>query len=38
MTGGQGWTAALVPFGILLLFAVVVGVPGLLLAGRRVRP
>ncbi|MFN8189212.1 MAG: ABC transporter permease [Nocardioidaceae bacterium] len=38
MTGGQGWTAALLPFGILLLFAVVVGVPGLLLAGRRVRP
>lgn len=38
LTGGQGWTAALLPFGILLLFAVVVGIPGLLLAGRRVRP
>jgi ABC-2 type transport system permease protein len=38
MTGGQGWTAALLPFGILLLFAAVVGIPGLLLAGRRVRP
>ncbi len=38
MTGGQGWTAALEPVGALLLFAVVVGVPGLLLAGRRVRP
>ena len=38
MTGGQGWTAALGPVAALLLFAVVVGVPGLLLAGRRVRP
>ena len=38
MTGGQSWTAALPPVGALLLFAVVVGVPGMLLAGRTVRP
>ncbi|MFN8195757.1 MAG: ABC transporter permease [Nocardioidaceae bacterium] len=38
MSGGQGWTSVLPPVGALLLFAVVVGVPGLLLAGRTVRP
>ncbi len=38
MTGGQSWTAALPPVGALLLFAVVVGVPGMLLAARTVRP
>jgi ABC-2 type transport system permease protein len=38
MTGGQDWTATLGPVGALLLFAVVVGVPGLVLAGRSVRP
>ena len=38
MTGGQDWTAVLGPVGILLAFAVVVGLPGLVLAGRTVRP
>ncbi len=38
MTGGQSWTAALPPVGAMLLFAVVIGVPGLILAGNRVRP
>jgi ABC-2 type transport system permease protein len=38
MTGGQDWTATLGPVGALLLFAVVVGTPGLVLAGRAVRP
>lgn len=38
LTGGQDWTSALVPTGILLLFAVAVGLPGVLLAGRTVRP
>ncbi len=38
MTGGQGWTAVAGPVGALLLFAVVVGVPGLVLARRTVRP
>ena len=38
MSGGQSWTSVLPPVGALLLFAVVVGVPGLLLAGRTVRP
>lgn len=37
MTGGQDWTAVAGPVGALLLFAVVVGVPGLVLAGRTVR-
>ncbi len=38
LTGGRDWTAALEPVGALLLFSVVVGVPGLLLARRTVRP
>ncbi len=38
MTGGEGWTAAFVPMGMLLLFAAIVGVPGVLLARRTVRP
>lgn len=38
MTGGQDWTATLGPIGALLVFAVVVGLPGLILAGRTVRP
>lgn len=38
MTGGRDWTAALPPVGALLLFAAVVGIPGLWLAGRLVRP
>jgi ABC-2 type transport system permease protein len=38
MTGGQDWTAVAGPVGALLLFAVVVGIPGLLLAGRMMRP
>ncbi len=38
MTGGQDWTAVAGPVGALLLFAAVVGIPGLLLAGRVMRP
>ncbi len=38
LTGGQDWTSALGPAGILLLFTLVVGVPGVLLARRTVRP
>ncbi len=38
LSGGQGWTHALPPVAALLAFAVIVGVPGLLLAGRTVRP
>lgn len=38
LTGGRDWTSALVPVTALLLFTVVVGVPGLLLARRSVRP
>lgn len=38
LSGGQPWTAALGPAGAMLVFAVVVGLPGLLLAGRTVRP
>lgn len=38
MTGGHGWTSVWGPVSALLIFAVVVGVPGLLLAGRTVRP
>ncbi len=38
LSGGQPWTAALGPAGIMVIFAVVVGLPGLLLAGRTVRP
>lgn len=37
LTGGRDWTAVLEPAGYLLLFAVVVGAPGLFLAGRTVR-
>ncbi len=37
LTGGRDWTAALEPAGYLLLFAAVVGVPGLILAGKAVR-
>lgn len=38
LTGGRDWTSALGPVAALLLFTVVVGVPGLLLARRSVRP
>lgn len=38
LTGGRDWTAALEPVGALLLFTAVVGIPGLLLARRTVRP
>jgi linearmycin/streptolysin S transport system permease protein len=38
LTGGRDWTAALEPVGALLLFSLVVGIPGLLLARRTVRP
>ena len=38
MTGGQDWTSTFGPIGALLLFAVGVGLPGLVLAGRTVRP
>jgi ABC-2 type transport system permease protein len=38
MTGGQEWTAVFGPVGALLLFAAVVGLPGLILAGRTVHP
>lgn len=38
LSGGQSWTAALGPAAAMLAFAVVVGLPGLLLAGRTVRP
>jgi len=38
MSGGEGWTAALIPAGILLVFAAVIGIPGILLARRTVRP
>jgi ABC-2 type transport system permease protein len=37
MTGGQDWTAALPAVGALLLFAGVIGIPGMMLAGRTVR-
>lgn len=38
MTGGGAWTDALVPAVWMLVFAVLVGLPGLLLARRVVRP
>jgi ABC-2 type transport system permease protein len=38
ISGERGWTGALLPAGYMLIFAVVVGLPGLLLAGRTVRP
>ena len=38
LTGGRDWTSALGPAGALLLFTLVVGVPGLILADRTVRP
>ncbi|MFT3874111.1 MAG: ABC transporter permease [Nocardioides sp.] len=38
LSGGQSWTHALPPVAALLAFTVIVGVPGLLLAGRTVRP
>jgi linearmycin/streptolysin S transport system permease protein len=38
MTGGQEWTSVAGPVAALLLFAVVVGIPGLVLAGRTMRP
>jgi ABC-2 type transport system permease protein len=38
LTGGRDWTSALGPAGALLLFTLVVGVPGLILANRTVRP
>ena len=38
MSGGQAWTAVAVPVGVLLLFTVVIGVPGLILARRTVKP
>lgn len=38
LSGGQPWTAALGPAGAMLIFALIVGLPGLLLAGRTVRP
>ncbi len=38
MSGGQDWTAVAGPVGVLLLFTVVIGVPGLILARRTVRP
>ncbi|MDH3301330.1 MAG: ABC transporter permease [Acidimicrobiia bacterium] len=38
LSGGQSWTAALGPAGAMLIFAAAVGLPGLLLAGRTVRP
>ncbi|MEZ5194749.1 MAG: hypothetical protein R2734_21280 [Nocardioides sp.] len=38
LCGGLEWSAALGPLAALLLFAVVVGVPGLFLASRTVRP
>lgn len=37
MTGGQDWTAVAGPVAALLLFAAVVGIPGLVLAGRVIR-
>jgi ABC-2 type transport system permease protein len=38
LSGGQPWTAALGPAAVMLVFALVIGVPGMLLAGRTVRP
>jgi ABC-2 type transport system permease protein len=38
LTGGRDWTSAVGPTLALLLFTVLIGVPGLLLAGRIVRP
>ncbi len=38
LSGGQPWTAALGPAAVMLVFALVIGLPGLLLAGRTVRP
>ncbi|MEZ5094036.1 ABC transporter permease [Nocardioides sp.] len=38
MTGGQSWTAVAGPVAALLLFAAVVGIPGLVLARRTMRP
>jgi len=38
MTGGRDWTSTLEPVGALLLFAAVIGIPGLLLSSRTVRP
>jgi ABC-2 type transport system permease protein len=38
LTGGRDWTSALAPAGALLVFTVVVGVPGLILARRTLRP
>jgi ABC-2 type transport system permease protein len=38
LTGGRDWTSALGPAGALLLFTLVIGVPGLMLANRTVRP
>ncbi len=38
LSGGQAWTAAAGPVGVLLVFTVVIGVPGLILARRTVKP
>jgi ABC-2 type transport system permease protein len=38
MTGGGSWTASLMPAGMLVLFTVVVGIPGVMVARRSVRP
>ncbi|HRC07118.1 MAG TPA: hypothetical protein PLV41_02805, partial [Miltoncostaeales bacterium] len=38
LTDGGSWTAAVEPAAILLLFTAVVGVPGVLVARRSVRP
>ena len=38
LSGGQSWTAALGPAAVMLAFALVIGLPGLFLAGRTVRP
>lgn len=38
MSGGQDWTAVAGPVGVLILFTIIVGVPGLVLARRTVKP
>lgn len=38
ISGGQSWTAVAGPVGVLLLFTVAIGVPGLILARRTVKP
>jgi ABC-2 type transport system permease protein len=38
LSGGNAWTAALAPAGVLVIFTAVVGVPGLILARKSVRP